>query len=79
MSNTNTPLEIKYEDLKVLVQQGKKKEEIAKHYNLTMAATTRLLQEAKLKIRPLRRPVFKLVGGPDDPNAIHEVSEKDSW
>ncbi len=54
-------IQISKKELTELVNSGKKKEEIASKYNLTNAATTRLLKEAGLKIKKNHKPTFSLV------------------
>lgn len=48
-------------ELTTMVNDGKKKEEIASYYGLNMAQTTKMLQAAGLKIRKFHKPSFTLV------------------
>lgn len=63
-----TPTIVTYDSLKHDVEVSKlKKAQIQAKYGLpTAAATSRLLREAGLKIRPTRGPVFQLVGKPTE-------------
>lgn len=54
-------IEIKKKELTEMVNNGAKKDEIAAKYNLTSAATARLLKEAGLKIKKTHKPTFKLI------------------
>jgi uncharacterized protein (DUF433 family) len=44
-----------------MVEAGSKKEEIANHYGLNIAQTTKLLKTAGLTIRKFHKPSFTLV------------------
>lgn len=57
----NTAKNISKAELTTLVNDGKKKEEIASYYGLNNAQTTNLLKSAGLKIRKFHKPVFVLV------------------
>jgi len=48
-------------ELTSMVESGSKKEQIATHYGLNMAQTTRLLKQANLTIRKFRKPTFTLI------------------
>jgi hypothetical protein len=52
-------------ELTNLVNQGKKKDEIATYYGLNVAETGRLLKQAGLTIKKVRKPTFTFV---DDTN-----------
>lgn len=67
-----TPTIVTYDSLKHDVEVSKlKKAQIQAKYGLpTAAATSRLLREAGLKIRPTRGPVFQLVGKPTDETVV---------
>lgn len=52
---------ISKKELTEMVNKGAKKEEIAAKYNLTTAATGRLLKEAGLKLKKTHKPTFTLV------------------
>lgn len=54
-------IQISKKELTEMVNSGKKKEEIASKYNLTNAATTRLLKDAGLKIKKTHKPTYTLV------------------
>ena len=54
-------VEIKLSELKALVAQGRKREDIMEKYSLNNAQVTRLMKEAKLTFRKTHKPVFKLV------------------
>jgi len=62
-------IQISKKELTEMVNSGKKKEEIASKYNLTNAATTRLLKDAGLKIKKTHKPTFTLV---DDTTVVTE-------
>jgi uncharacterized protein (DUF433 family) len=47
--------------LSAMVEAGSKKEEIANHYGLNIAQTTKLLKTAGLTIRKFHKPSFTLV------------------
>jgi hypothetical protein len=47
--------------LTTMVNEGKKKEEIATFYGLNIAQTTKLLKTASLTIRKFHKPSFTLV------------------
>ena len=47
--------------LSAMVEAGSKKEQIANHYGLNIAQTTKLLKSAGLKIRKFHAPTFTLV------------------
>lgn len=57
-------IEISKAELTTMVESGAKKNQIAEKYNLTMAATGRLLKQAGLKIKKTHKPTFKLVEAP---------------
>lgn len=69
------PAIVSYESLKHDVEVSKlKKAQIQAKYGLpTAAATSRLLREAGLKIRPTRGPVFQLVGKPTDETVTQDA------
>lgn len=48
-------------ELTAMVDSGVKKEQIAQHYGLSNAQTTKLLRSAGLKIRKFHAPAFELV------------------
>lgn len=54
-------IEISKMELTKLVSEGAKKNQIADKYNLTMAATGRLLKDAGLKIKKTHKPTYTLV------------------
>lgn len=56
-----TPVQISKAALTKLVEEGKKKEEIASHFGLNNAQTTKLLKQAGLTIRKFHKPVFNLI------------------
>lgn len=60
-SVASTAKTISKAELTFLVNEGKKKEEIASYYGLNNAQTTKLLQSAGLKIRKFHKPSFMLV------------------
>lgn len=60
-SVASTAKTISKAELTSLVNEGKKKEEIASYYGLNNAQTTKLLQSAGLKIRKFHKPSFMLV------------------
>ena len=60
VAKTTTTRTISKAELTSLVNEGKKKEEIASYYGLNNAQTTKLLQSAGLKIRKFHKPVFIL-------------------
>ena len=47
--------------LAAMVNEGKKKEEIATFYGLNIAQTTKLLKTAGLTIRKFHKPAFTLI------------------
>jgi hypothetical protein len=49
---------------------GWKKDQIAAHYDLSMAQTTKLLQQAKLQIRKFHKPAFELIMEPVAKNQL---------
>ena len=63
---------------------GWKKDQIAAHYELNNAQTTKLLQQAKLQIRKFHKPAFELIMEPVAENQLaipfvakEEVSKKE--
>lgn len=48
-------------ELTKMVNDGKKKDDIATHYGLNASQTTKLLKDAGLKIRKFAIPAYKLV------------------
>lgn len=58
---TTTAKTISKADLTAMVESGTKKEQIANHYGLNIAQTTKLLKSAGLKIRKFHAPSFTLV------------------
>lgn len=68
-------VQIKLSELTAMVNNGAKKEEIASKYNLTSAATSRLLKDAKLKIKKLHKPTYQLV---DDNTPVVDTVESPS-
>lgn len=54
-------VEIKLNELTEMVNNGAKKNQVADKYGLTMAATTRLLKEANLRIKKTHKPTYTLV------------------
>jgi hypothetical protein len=64
---------------------GWKKDQIAAHYELSMAQTTKLLQQAKLQIRKFHKPAFELIMEPVAENQLaipfvpeNEVSKEET-
>ncbi len=62
-------------ELTQMVNSGAKKEEIASKYQLTMAATGRLLKQAGLKLKKTHKPTFELV---DDTPVVTTDSQETS-
>ena len=58
---TTTARTISKAALAAMVESGSKKEQIANHYGLNIAQTTKLLKSAGLKIRKFHAPSFTLV------------------
>lgn len=58
---TTTARTISKAALTAMVESGSKKEQIANHYGLNIAQTTKLLKSAGLKIRKFHAPSFTLV------------------
>ena len=57
-----TPLkQVKKSELTAMVNEGKKRNEIAAHYGLKEAQVAKLLKAAGLKIRKFHLPTFELV------------------
>lgn len=54
--------QINFQDLKQQVEDGWKREQIAEHWDLSIAATKRLLTDAGLRLKSTRYPVYTLVG-----------------
>ncbi len=67
-------IQVSKKELTEMVNNGKKKEEIAKHYNLTNAATTRILKEANLKIKKTHKPTYTLIEDTTQPVANTTVN-----
>lgn len=55
------PVKIVPSVLKEQVEKGMKKKELADYYNLPMTQMTKVLQQAKLKIRKFHEPKFVFV------------------
>lgn len=53
--------EVKLSELKKMVQEGKKKVEIAEYYGLSVLGTGKLLKQCGLKIRKFKKPAFKII------------------
>lgn len=64
-------IEISKTELTNLVNEGAKKNQIADKYNLTMAATGRLLKDAGLRIKKTHKPTFKLVEEPSTNTVVN--------
>lgn len=73
------PIEINYDNLKSLVDSGKTKEEIGKAFNLNAFQTSKLMTEAKLRVKKQIKPAFILVKPSIiDENEIPEVTTKEA-
>lgn len=66
---------IDFPTLKKQVDDGWKREQIAEHWGLTIAATRRLLKDANLRLRPTRYPVYELVGLETE-DSVTDVTEE---
>ncbi len=55
------PVEVSYEVLKALVEEGKTKGDIEKHFGLSPVITAKLLKEANLKPKRAVVPAFVLI------------------
>ncbi len=64
-------VEISKTELISLVNGGAKKNQIATKYNLTMAATGRLLKDAGLKIKKTHKPTYTLVDIPSTQEVVN--------
>ena len=62
--------QVKKSELTAMVNEGKKRNEIAAHYGLKEAQVAKLLKAAGLKIRKFHLPTFELV----DDSAEEEIS-----
>lgn len=66
-------IQVTKSDLSQKVQDGWKKDQLAAHYGLTIAAMGRLLREAGLQIRKLHRPKYTLI---DDTVEVLQLPEE---
>lgn len=70
-----TPKQIHFDELEEQVNNGWKRERIAEHYGLTIAATKRLLKDAGLRIRSTRYPNYVLIKENEDDNTREIIIE----
>lgn len=71
-------IEIKIELLTKQVNEGMKKDELAKFYDLPVSQMGKALKEAGLKIRKFHAPSFKLVSETEIVNPVTEEVKVDS-
>lgn len=71
------PVEIKYDDLKEKVNNGWKKDALAKHYGLNQSQMTKALKQCNLKIRRFHKPSFVIIGKPEK-KEFHEIEESNA-
>ena len=73
------PVEVNYEVLKALVEEGKTKGDIEKHFGLSPVITAKLLKEANLKPKRAVVPAFVLIKSfTSEPEAIAPVEAREA-
>lgn len=58
-------VQVNFKDLKERVDAGWKRAELAKHYGLKESQMARCLKDCGLKIRKFHKPVYQIIGMPN--------------